>query len=152
MESKRYTCAWVDLSFVHRQGLCLNTLCVQPFYSVYSGNPGKIFLCRWQNRDVEPQRTKSKARTLKKELVRHSTLTAWSRPCRRWFRQSSASGNRGYWLWSSPDTCWICKHQAQQFRAPWGNSFLQSCLLWQVVGPMFMWRSCDSIKTCFLII
>lgn len=35
---------WTDLSFVRRQGLCLNTLYVQPFYSECSGSPGKISL------------------------------------------------------------------------------------------------------------
>ena len=112
------TCTYTDLSFVRRQGLCLNTLYVRPFYSECSDSPGKISLCRRQMErfSVGAQiflKTGVERRNGEKQRVGESTLTASSRPCRRWFPRSSASGSRGCWPCSYLDTYSTCKHEVQ---------------------------------------
>lgn len=122
---------WTDLSFVRRQGLCLDTLYVQPFYSACSDSPGKISPCRRQtdrfslSGQVSLQNW-SKETIWQKVQVRRSTSTALSRPCRRWFPRSSASGSHGCWLWSSLDTYSTCNHEVQLRWPFWANKRSQS--------------------------
>lgn len=92
-----------DPSFFHRHRLGLNTLYGLPFYSACSDSPGKK--SPWRQMERFSLRLKEKA---ERGLERRSTSTAWNRPCRRSFPQSSASGSRACSPWSSLDTSLIC--------------------------------------------